>query len=111
MAILSKREEDMVQDLLKGLASKEIADRNCISTHTVNTHFKSIKVKLNAKNNVEVAVKYLAAMDNVGAYLKSLAVALLFFGIQGGIICSGYDDDLRRPTRRINRTTRIVKKK
>lgn len=111
MAILSKREEDMVQDLLKGLASKEIADRNCISPHTVNTHFKSIKVKLNAKNNVEVAVKYLAAMDNVAQYLKNLAIVLLFFGIQGGIITSSYDDELRRPTRRMTRTTKIVKRK
>lgn len=109
MAILSKREDDMVRDLLKGLSAKEIADRNCISTHTVNTHFKSIRRKLRAKNNVDVAVKYLSTLKEPKKYLKQSAIVLLFFGIQGNMIVTNHDYDLRRPRLKTIRSVRTAK--
>ena len=107
---LSKREVEMVQDLLKGFAAKEIAHRNYISPHTVNTHFKTIKQKLSAKNNVEVAVKYLANLKDPAAYLKQLAIAIFFIGIQGTTIINNFDIELRRVSTRTVRTVRTARK-
>lgn len=44
---LSKRESDIAALLTDGLSYKEIADRLCISFHTVNSHVKSLLRKLN----------------------------------------------------------------
>lgn len=106
MVSLTKRENEMVKDLLKGLASKEIADKNFISTHTVNTHFKTIKRKLRARNNVDVAIKYLSLIENPGKYLKDLSLALFFLSLQGQMVYYAQDIDLRKP---VVNTTRVVR--
>jgi regulator of cell morphogenesis and NO signaling len=44
---LSKREKDIVSCVAKGFSNKEIADKLCLSVHTVTTHRRNIAHKLN----------------------------------------------------------------
>jgi DNA-binding NarL/FixJ family response regulator len=43
---LSKREEEIIAEVAKGLTNKEIAEKLFISVHTVMTHRKNIAGKL-----------------------------------------------------------------
>ena len=45
--VLSEREKEILALVVKGLINKEIADKLCISLHTVLTHRKNIVKKLN----------------------------------------------------------------
>jgi len=45
--VLSEREKEILALVVKGMINKEIADRLCISLHTVLTHRKNIARKLN----------------------------------------------------------------
>jgi two-component system NarL family response regulator len=55
--LLSKREQEIVREIEKGLSYKEIADRFSISPHTVHTHIKKIYEKLQAKDRQEALLK------------------------------------------------------
>jgi DNA-binding NarL/FixJ family response regulator len=50
---LTAREEQVLKELAKGLANKEIADNLSISEHTVKDHLKSILEKLQADDRTE----------------------------------------------------------
>jgi PAS domain S-box-containing protein len=54
LAILSKREIEILKLLTQGLSSKEIADKLMISFYTVRTHRKNILAKLDKKNTPEM---------------------------------------------------------
>lgn len=45
--ILTDREKEVLRWIAQGLQAKEIADKMCLSIHTVNTHRKNIGAKLN----------------------------------------------------------------
>jgi ATP/maltotriose-dependent transcriptional regulator MalT len=47
--ILSKRENEIVNLMLKGLSNQEIADNLIISLHTVKSHINKIFSKLGCK--------------------------------------------------------------
>jgi DNA-binding CsgD family transcriptional regulator len=47
---LTKREIDVLQLVAKGLANKEVADKLCISIHTVISHRKNISEKTSIKS-------------------------------------------------------------
>lgn len=47
---VTNRERDIIRDIALGLSSKEIADKNFISPHTVITHRKNIARKLGIKS-------------------------------------------------------------
>lgn len=53
---LSSRELDVLVLVAQGLSSKEIADRLCISVHTVNTHRKNITRKTGIRSVAGLAV-------------------------------------------------------
>jgi DNA-binding NarL/FixJ family response regulator len=55
---LSKREEEILNLLVKGYRYKEIADALCISFETVRSHLKNIYVKLHVHSRTEAVVKY-----------------------------------------------------
>lgn len=59
--ILSEREIEVLQLIEKGLLSKEISERLCISVHTVNTHRQRILEKLKVGTSIE-AIKYASAI-------------------------------------------------
>lgn len=48
--VLSDREKDVLIEVVNGLSNKEIADKLCISVHTVISHRKNIVRKLNIRS-------------------------------------------------------------
>lgn len=56
---LTRREEEIMELLVTGAPSKEIADRLCIGVETVNSHLKHIYEKLHVRSRTEAVVKYL----------------------------------------------------
>jgi DNA-binding NarL/FixJ family response regulator len=53
---LTRREEDLLLAVARGLANAEIADSLHISLSTVKTHLASVMAKLGARNRVELAM-------------------------------------------------------
>lgn len=51
--LLSDREKEVLSMIGEGKASKEISDKLCISTHTVNGHRQNILKKMGASNSTE----------------------------------------------------------
>lgn len=51
--LLSEREKVVLRMIGEGKASKEIADKLCISAHTVNVHRQNILKRIGASNSVE----------------------------------------------------------
>jgi DNA-binding NarL/FixJ family response regulator len=56
---LTPRERDVLEFLVDGHVSKEIATRLFISVQTVNYHLKQIYQKMNVRTRTEAAVEYL----------------------------------------------------
>lgn len=56
---LTEREKEVIDLIAIGLTDKEIADKICVSLHTVKTHRKHIVQKTNSRNTVEAVNKYL----------------------------------------------------
>jgi two-component system NarL family response regulator len=55
--LLSQKEKNIVKCIEQGLTYKVIAERLCISPHTVHTHIKNIYEKLQAKDRAEAINK------------------------------------------------------
>ena len=53
---LSERELDVLVQIVEGLSNKEIADKLCISIHTVITHRKNITRKLNIHSTAGLTI-------------------------------------------------------
>lgn len=53
---LSSREIDVVVNVVKGLTNKEIADRLCLSVHTITTHRKNISRKLHIHSSAGLTI-------------------------------------------------------
>jgi DNA-binding NarL/FixJ family response regulator len=56
---LTAREEEILEQLAKGFAAKEIADKLTISPATVRFHLRHIYDKLHVRSRVEAVIKYL----------------------------------------------------
>jgi DNA-binding NarL/FixJ family response regulator len=54
LKVLSRREREVLQLVLRGFSSKEIGQRLFVSMNTVNTHKRRIKEKLGVRRWVEV---------------------------------------------------------
>ncbi len=54
----TEREEEILEEILKGYSSKEIADRLYISLHTVSSHRKNMLKKTGCKNAFELMHLY-----------------------------------------------------
>lgn len=53
--LLSKREKELIEWLGKGLSRSEISDRMNVSIHTYDGYRKSIRIKLQIKNQADWA--------------------------------------------------------
>lgn len=66
---LTARERDIIRDVSLGLSSKEIADKNFISPHTVVTHRKNISRKLGIKSisglTIYAIINKLVSVDDI----------------------------------------------
>ena len=56
-AKLTKREEEVLKLIAKGMDRNEMADKLFISGETVKMHIKNMYKKLKAKNKVEALIK------------------------------------------------------
>lgn len=54
--VLTEREKEVLRWIARGLSTKEIADKMCLSIHTVNSYRKSIGSKLNIHSVTGMAV-------------------------------------------------------
>jgi len=55
---ISARERDILTQLTKGYANKEIADKMSLSVSTVRTHLRHIYEKLHVRSRTEAAMKF-----------------------------------------------------
>ncbi len=55
-AVLTQRERELIAQVAVGATNNEIADRLCISPHTVKTHLYNIFKKLNVPNRLQAAL-------------------------------------------------------
>ena len=99
---LTKSENEVIELKAMGFLEKEIADRRCVSIHTVKTQVKRAVAKAKARSTYHLVAKYAAAHPNM---FKNLTVAL-FMSIQSVVMFSEYRDDYRRPVK--NRTYKRV---
>ena len=53
---VSEREVEIIKHIALGLSNKQIADKLCLSLHTVNTHRKNIMNKLSVNNTAGVVM-------------------------------------------------------
>lgn len=53
---LSSREREIVKLVAQGLSNKEIADKLCLSFHTITTHRRNISEKLNIHSTAALAI-------------------------------------------------------
>ena len=58
MNMLTAREKEIFQFMIKGLNNTEIAEILVISKHTVKAHKENIYSKLKVHNTVQAVVKY-----------------------------------------------------
>ena len=54
LGAISNRERDVIRLLVSGKTSAEIAEKLCLSVHTINTHRRNILRKLNLKSTIEI---------------------------------------------------------
>jgi DNA-binding NarL/FixJ family response regulator len=57
---LTRREEEILEELSKGYTTKEIAIRFSVSPNTVHTHLQHIYEKLHVYSRTEAILKFLA---------------------------------------------------
>ena len=55
---LSRREEEILDQLCQGLSNKEIAEHLSLGVETIRTHLKRIYDKLHVRSRTEAALKY-----------------------------------------------------
>jgi len=55
---LTKREREILEQLIEGLSYKEIAGRCFISPETMNSHIKNIYQKLNVHSRAQIAARF-----------------------------------------------------
>jgi DNA-binding NarL/FixJ family response regulator len=53
---VSEREVEIIKHIALGLSNKQIADKLCLSLHTINTHRKNIMQKLHVNNTAGIVM-------------------------------------------------------
>lgn len=54
--VVSEREIEIIKHISLGLSNKQIADKLCLSLHTINTHRKNIMQKLQVNNTAGIVM-------------------------------------------------------
>lgn len=61
LSVLTSREQEVLQQIAKGLLYKEVAASLGVTTETVKKHLKNIYSKLHVQNKTEAVIKYLSS--------------------------------------------------
>lgn len=104
---LTETEYKVAEQIARGFAEKEIAEKMCISPTTVHNHAYRIRKKWNARSAVDVCRMFILRLDNP----KQFFAAILFLILQFNIILYCPTMDLRRSSRNGNRITRTSRRK
>ena len=102
---LSAREFEVNKDTAFGYIKKEIADRLCLSIHTIDTYYKRIKGKTGARNIADMTRIFIKANQQMFFTLSLVA-------IQCASILNVSEIDQRRRRRkgrRMAKVTRVLK--
>lgn len=54
---ITAKEKEVLGLMAQGLSSKEIAEKLCVSFHTVESHRKNLRCKFEARNSLELLMK------------------------------------------------------
>ena len=104
---LTETETKIAHHIAQGYVGKEIADKLCVSSHTVHTHSRNIRKKLKAKNIADITRMYILSLDNPKLVLK----AFVFGMIQIGMILTATDFDAKRAkNQNASRTVRTARR-
>lgn len=60
---LTGREEEILNELIKGVSYKDIAEKFNLSFHTVNSHIRKIYMKMQVNSRSDAVAKAVASMD------------------------------------------------
>lgn len=93
LQVLTKSENEVIQLKAMGFLEKEIADRRCVSIHTVKTQVKRAVRKARARSTYHLVAKYAATHPE----LFKTTVVTLFMCIQSIVMFQDYREDYRRP--------------
>lgn len=69
---ISKRENEIIEELSHGLSEKEIGEKLYISPKTVSNHLDNIRRKLGVSKNIEIVAYYIATLRGKKFDLKLL---------------------------------------
>lgn len=100
---LTKTETKIAHHIAKGYVFKEIADKLCVSTHTIHTHTKNIRKKLNARNIADITRMYILSLDDP----RKVLFALVFAVMQIAMVLTSTNFEARKPVNRV--ASRTVK--
>lgn len=72
LALIGEREKEIIAWVAKGLSNKEIADKMCISVHTVTTHRRNVSAKLDIHSAAGLTIfailHNLVSIDDIRPY-------------------------------------------
>lgn len=74
---LSKREKQILELIIEGYISEEIALKLLISYQTVKNHITNIILKLNAKNRTHAAILYYKSKEQKKPILRRILSKLI----------------------------------
>ena len=63
--MLTKREKEVIELLIKGYNNSQISEQLMITSHTTKAHISSIFQKLGVANRVQATVKYLKMSSEI----------------------------------------------
>ena len=104
--ILTERELEVAENVTRGMREKEISEALFVSLDTVRAHTYSIRKKLNARNAVDIARMFLQSIESP----KKFVITIGFVLLQSHVIYNCASLDLRKPSRNLVRTTRVIRK-
>lgn len=103
---LTKTQNKIAADVARGYSEKEIADRNCVSTHTVHAHLANIRKKLMVRSVVDITRVFILSLEEP----KKFFTVLVLTGIQALTIVGGLDVDMRRQARTHSKVVKVSRK-
>lgn len=84
--LISKRENEVIEELAHGLSEKEIGEKLFISPKTVKIHLDNIRKKIGVSKNIEIVAYYVATLRGKEFDLKLLreygiSIFILFLNV------------------------------
>lgn len=103
---LTKTQNTIAADVARGYSEKEIADRNCVSPHTVHNHLANIRKKLAVRSVVDIAREFILSLEEP----KKFFSITILLAIQSITILGNLNVDMRRPNTSRPTVVRVVRK-